>query len=76
MTKTEQKTFIKELTANVAKDMLALVDAGKVPEDWDGHELRQWIADRYAQVSFGSFADNKRAKRFQAYRNAVIVNNL
>ena len=76
MTKQEQKQFVRELTWNVAKDMLKLIEDDRVPEGWDGHELRQWISERYRQVAFGSFSENKKRKRFQEYRNETITRNL
>jgi hypothetical protein len=66
MTRTEQRTFIRELISNVKEDLLSNVSS--VPDTWDGHELRQWIADRFAESSF-SLKQNKR--RYRDYRNVI-----
>lgn len=71
MKKTEQKRFVKELIANVQKDLLSMLP--RVPEDWDGHELRQLIADRFAEASF-TLKENK--SRYKAYRNARMTQNI
>ena len=68
MTREQQKQFVVELTENVTKDMLKVI--AYVPEEWDGHELRQWIADRFAQCSF-TLKENKR--RYREYKNTVLV---
>jgi hypothetical protein len=71
MTKAQQETFITELIRNVEKDLLARVP--KLPDEWDGHELRQLIADRFQEVSF-TLKQNK--SRYRAYKNEVLVRDL
>ena len=48
MNKHEQKRYIKEYAATFVKEMTALITAGKVPEEWDGHELRLWFSIKAA----------------------------
>jgi hypothetical protein len=43
-----------------------------VPVEWDGIELRQWMADTAQRL----YAVRMEPKRRRAYNNAVIVNNL
>ncbi len=51
MTKQEQHQFAEELIGSVRAGVLRHIDSDNVPEDWDGHELRQWLADLFdAQV--------------------------
>ena len=71
MTKREQARFIRELTGNVTRDLLATVP--KLPDTWDGHELRQLIADRFALSSFTLKEDRR---RWRAYQNTIITENL
>lgn len=71
MTRKEQERFVKELIANVQADLVSRV--ADVPEEWDGHELRQWIADRFQLASF-TLKENKR--RWRDYRNAVATMNI
>ena len=56
---------------NVRKDLLANVY--KTPQEWDGIELRQWIADRFQGSVFHNILSGKRKRD---YKNAVLVNNL
>jgi len=44
MTKKDQRRIIRELCNNLKASMR--VDSGRIPENWDGIELRQWLADR------------------------------
>ena len=71
--KQDQKRFIAELSQTVLDDMYTTIDAGKVPANWDGHELRQWLQDRFTAANFG---DALRGSRRRAYKNTVLVNNL
>jgi hypothetical protein len=68
MTKVQQKRFIRELIQNVQKDLLA--NSGKIPAEWDGHELRQLVADKFA---LSSFTLKKDKKRYRAYNNAILT---
>lgn len=71
MTRAEQRKFVNELIANVRKELMEKMP--NVPEDWDGHELREWIADTFKQCSF-TLRQQKR--RYRDYVNAVSVHNL
>ena len=75
MTKTEKITFIQNITSSVAAELIDKVESGAVPEDWDGHELRQLLADKFAH-EVSSLMRETRSKRVKAYRSTVIVNNL
>jgi len=67
----EKKIFIRELTKNVQKEILKNIS--KMPEDWDGVELRWYIAYRFGQVVFGGTSSKQRRK---AFCNTILVNNL
>ncbi|MFA5340336.1 MAG: hypothetical protein WC332_01025 [Clostridia bacterium] len=71
MNKYEKVTFITDLIRNVQGDILKKVD--KLPEDWDGWELRQLVADYFTNAAF--FTDNDK-RRKKEYKNTVLVNNL
>ena len=47
------------------------IKAGKTPADWDGHELRQLLADKFAEAT-----SKLVPHRIRAYKNVVLVNNL
>ena len=72
MTKQERIDFIAELCGNVTKELLDKVD--KMPEEWDGIELRWLIAEKFSQVVFSQI--NVTRKRKHEYNNTVLVENL
>jgi hypothetical protein len=79
MTKEEKQQFIGDLIATVRASIVARVD--EMPEEWDGLELRRYIADKFEEQVFepfdvGSVWGYQRSKRFAAYRNEYIVRNL
>src|SRR3990167_1436659 len=47
MTRSEQKKFVRELCFNVMHSILVK----KLPEEWDGHELRRYIADKFDECA-------------------------
>lgn len=72
MSQEEKIEFIKKLTDSFQKSLLEKLP--RVPENWDGFELRQWIVDSAAdQMLCGSGLEGKRKRE---YKNDVIVNNL
>ena len=72
MTKKDKKRFIRELIQSVTKEILDKVD--KMPEEWDGHELRQFLADNFQDCSNLMRKDYR--SRYRAYKNKRLVNNL
>lgn len=72
----EQKiAFIQNLTSSIAVELIKKVQDGRIPESWDGHELRELLADKFAAERSEPLS-NKRGARYKAYRNAVLTNNL
>lgn len=69
-----QTQFVRELTLNVLRTVEAKISSGAIPEEWDGHELRQYLADSFTAEATRVMRDDR--KRRKAYQNAVIVNNL
>lgn len=45
MNSTEQAAFVVSLTTEIQRYMLQRITTGRVPDNWDGHELRRWLAD-------------------------------
>jgi len=73
MTKQEQINFIQELCNNGVASLVGLVEEGKIPENWDGIELRWLIAEKFSNCATKKNNSNKRERD---YNNVVIVNNL
>jgi len=67
----EQMGFVSELMANVTEEIIKEIIDGKIPENWDGIELRQLIADTCRYNAYPMSRSRKRA-----YNNTVIVNDL
>lgn len=73
MTKSEQKKFIKSMLKAISVELCDHVTAGKIPENWDGWELRLLIRDAgLAQA----MVREPRSKRERDYKNTVLVNGL
>jgi hypothetical protein len=64
MKASEKRRIIREFTASLRKTALAAVP--HMPKEWDGHELREYIADK-ANWSRGNLA----GKRKRDYANAI-----
>ena len=76
MKKAEQKKFVKNLTTSIAEDICQSIDKNKIPENWDGWELRNLIAEKFnfENMLKDKFRGNRR--RQKDCNNTIIVNNL
>ena len=71
MQRSEQKKFVKDLSVSITKTILTSIDAGKVPADWNGIELRQLLADKYQANTVAMTRSQKRE-----FNNTVLTANL
>jgi hypothetical protein len=69
MEKTKKKEFIKNLCNEVRDGLLRNVD--KFPEDWDGHELREIIADEFDRERSLSRMGQGRVRAYKRERAAM-----
>jgi hypothetical protein len=77
MTTKEQIDFVKGLSDNIMGDIVRRIRMGRIPENWDGHELRCLLADLHEQsANMTHIRTKKRSKRAKDYHNTVIVHNL
>lgn len=71
MSPNEQKNFITSLTDAIVIEIFGKINEGKIPEEWNGFELRELLADKF---------DNERANmtrtHHREYKNTVLVNNI
>ncbi len=78
MTEAQKETFVRELISNVQADILRRIP--EMPDEWDGHELRRYIADKFDEsaITVGRKGPYGRdyVARTRAYRNEVTVRNL
>jgi len=71
MTLREKKKFIRDLMESVFAEMRA--KAASLPEEWDGIELRELLAEKFRRETCPSLMTGRRKRD---YRNEVIVRNL
>jgi len=71
MTHEEQARFVEDLVGAVAASLIDDIASGKVPEAWDGKELRQLLADRFSRQVYSLPLRQRRE-----YNNTVLVNDL
>jgi hypothetical protein len=69
----QQKRFVKELIKRVEEKIVADIDAGKTPDEWDGVELRWLIGERFEDCIYKHTGGKRRKAEFD---NTVLVNNL
>lgn len=72
MEKKDQIRIVKEMTEGLEKSLLASISDGKIPEEWDGIELRQLFVDTAHYWNYSKMT----GKRLKDYRNTVLVKNL
>jgi cellobiose phosphorylase len=73
MTVGDQRRIVHDLLDGVRAKMDELLSTGRVPEEWDGFELRWWLADTF-QADTCKRPEDRR--RHRTYVNEVIVRNL
>jgi hypothetical protein len=78
MTKQEQTKLIKSFLNSMKKDILDKVE--KLPENWDGWEIKHWIAEKFDSEDLLSRNKNqlssvKKWKRREC-ENDILINNL
>lgn len=71
MNQQEKTQFVNDICDNLRHALLERVS--KMPEDWDGIEIREFLADTVS-TKFNYRPMERSRKR--AYANAVLVNNL
>ena len=71
MTPEEQKEMVRSWLKREAERVCDLIDKGEIPEGWDGHEFRTYLAWRIAP------APNMRmtGKRLREYRRLIQINH-
>lgn len=75
MTREEQLKFMKNAMDTMMEDFEKSLNKGKIPEDWDGVELR-WLLRDMGDSFVWNDMKGKRSRRFKDYENHVLVNNI
>jgi len=78
MNKAEQATFIDVYINSVKSFLIEKIQ--KLPDNWDGFELRHWIAQKFDEENLLSKRNSKwqpsKQKRRKECENDIIINNL
>jgi len=67
----EKKDFIENLCISIASELTSKVE--KMPENWDGFELRELLAEKFRSEAY---LLQKNKTRFKDYKNDVLILNL
>lgn len=62
MSKEEKAQFIENMYETLKTEALKKVEL--MPEDWEGWELRQFIADKASDIVWPSMADKGRKRKY------------
>ncbi len=73
MTTVEKRRFIRQLANAIKKE--ALVTAKRMPQSWDGHELREYLSDKFNESRSRLMTETRSARR-RAYTNDCANLNL
>lgn len=73
MKMSEKKKFIQDLCDYVRDTTVEKV--GNMPEEWTGHELRRYLADKFEEQTTTTMRDSHSA-RMKDYRNTIATTNL
>lgn len=77
MTRRDQHEFVRDLLHSIGDEIIGGIEEGKLPEEWDGHELRALIAEKARQsAAMSQIIREPRSRRARAYNNEVIIKNL
>lgn len=76
MNRVEKIQFINELIESTREEILSKVD--KMPKEWDGIELREYIVEKFKDCVYMSKSQRMTTykKRLREYRNTVLDKNL
>ena len=77
MTREDQESFVRDLCCSIANEVTKKIATGQIPEEWDGHELRVLLAEKFKDsATMSTIVKEPRRARARNYRNIVLTNNL
>lgn len=74
MTTDEKSAFITELCNGVRDTVLSRI--GAMPEAWDGHEIRDYLAGQFDRQRGAILRSYPRSRRTRDFNNEILVNSL
>ena len=70
MNSMEQMKFVCDHTDAIGQECVRLISEGKVPEEFDGHELRVWLSDKFKDSArMSTLRQHPHSKRNKDFRN-------
>ena len=81
MNREEQMELVSDLTTRIRDEVQGLITQGRIPAEWDGHQLRMLLAEKFEQSAKMSRCHPENRGGYNAtarhdYENDVIVHNL
>ena len=73
MNKLQKISFVRSLSSHMTESIVLAIKEDKIPENWDGVELRQLMADTFSCAVFKGVMSKKRKAE---YNNHCLINNL
>lgn len=79
MYKPDKKRFVKSFLKSMQDELLAKINDDQLPSNWDGFELRYWIANKFKQedISYKMILESHVwKKRLRDCKKTIIERNL
>jgi hypothetical protein len=81
MDRMQQMGVVTDILASMQTELLDKIANGAVPQNWDGIELRQWVAESFACKGSATVKVTNRypmmaGQRLRDYQNDVVCRNL
>lgn len=71
MQREQQIELVTAICNHIRNDLIHRIETGKVPETWDGHELREWLADTFQFERTNVMRTNR--KRRKDFKNDCLT---
>ncbi len=70
MTQKEQVEFVFDMSGCIQDEVIRLIHSGRVPDDFDGHELRVLLSDKFKDAARMSLLrQHPHGSRNKSYKN-------
>ena len=77
MTRDDQIRFIGEMCDGIKRDLESAVEQGRVPLEWDGHELRALLKEKFADAAdISQIVTSPRSARARDFWSTIRTTNI
>lgn len=73
MSKQAKIRLVKDITNRIRDEVVKLIRDERIPDHWDGIELRQLLADRFASLTLKGMTSPLRKRRFNRTKKALYL---